>query len=126
CDVVGMAVAAVGAPAHDRARPHSRDVLPDPFRDLLAVRLRDATVGVVPQLDAAERERGGRLLELLRADLAQVLLLRAGRLARPPCLAVRGADQVRRYAGARMAEDKAAGAERLVVGMRHDREQASL
>jgi len=125
-DVVGMAVTAVRSPTHDRAWSQLHDLLGDALRDLRVVSRGNASVGVVPKLDAVDRQRGRGFLELFGADLGQVLLLGPRRLAGPPGFAVRRTDQICGNAGPRVAQDEAAAAHRLVVGMRHHEEQASL
>src|SRR5450759_3219708 len=118
-DVVRMPVRAVRSPSDDRLRAQPRDLLPDPLRDLLRVASVHSAVGVVPQLDAADRQRRRRRLELRGSNLREILLPGAERLAAPARLATRGADEVDRDSGAGVPQDQAATPHRLIVGMGH-------
>src|ERR1700674_4394580 len=121
-----MAVATVGAPANDRFRAQLCDLLPDPLSYLLWVGLVDAAVGVVPQLHAADGQRGRGLLELVGSDLGEILLLGAERFACPTRFAACRADEMDRDPGAGVSQDEAAASHGLVIGVGHHDEETRL
>src|SRR5258708_28530140 len=101
-----MSVDAVRPPPDDRLRAQPGDLLPDPLGDLLRVAFVDAAVGIIPQLDAADGQRGRARIQLRPADLREILLPAARRLAVPTALAPRRPDEAAPDTIARVPHDQ--------------------
>jgi hypothetical protein len=113
--VVRVTISTIRPPRDHRRGAHRRDRLPDAPRDLGVVAFVHSAVGVVPDLEPGQRERGRGRLHLRGADLAEILAPRARRFASPALLATSGADQVDHHVVARVPDDQAAGAHGFVI-----------
>ena len=124
-DVIGMSVAAVRSPGDDDIRPDLAQPADDVADDVLLFDAREIAVGVLEARDRDEAHPAPGLLELQRSRRADVLARDHGRAlaAGPAFLSFGEAEAVHGDAFARVADERAARAERLVVGMREDRRE---
>src|SRR5712692_2049334 len=127
-DVVGMAVATVGTPGDHDIGPHASQPTHDVSDHVALIDTHDAAVGVLEAGDRRETHTPSGLRELQRACRANVLARddRRALTAGPTLLAFGETETVDRDALGRVADERPARAERLVIGVREDRRERPL
>src|SRR2546421_4275969 len=120
-----MAVSAVGTPRDDDVRPHPAKPAHDVADHPLLFDTGEPTVGVLEARDARDAHAPSGLSQLERACRADVLARddRRAFSAWPALLAFGETQAVHAHALARVLDERAASAERLIIGMREDRRE---